>query len=115
MRRASPDPLPTIVMIWIHLCRLKSDDGAVRAGAAHALADAGRRKAVEPRGEALGDRAGAERAAAAMALGKLGNGRAIPFLSAALCTNPDPDVEVRCFAAWLLGVFSQEVVHQGLL
>ncbi len=102
------------VMIWIHLRRLKGDDGGVRARAAHALAEGGSRKAVEPLGEALGDLSWAERSAAAMALGKLGNGRAIPFLSAALCADPDPDVDVRCGAAWALGRIGSEAVFEAL-
>ena len=83
-------------MIWIHLRKLKRSDGVARARAAHALAERGNRKAVEPLGEALGDASWAERSAAAMALGKLGNGRATPFLALAL--GADPDVDVRCVA-----------------
>jgi len=88
-------------MLWIQLRKLRGADSAARVAAAHVLAERGNRKAVEPLGVALEDRAWAERSAAAVALGKIGSGRAQPFLTAALAD--DPEVDVRCSAAWALG------------
>jgi len=99
-------------MLWLQLRKLKSADGEVRAQAAHALAGRGNPKAVKPLGEALEDRAWEQRAAAAMALGKLANGRGAPFLTAAL--RADPDVDVRCSCAWALGCIGGKGVIEAL-
>lgn len=99
-------------MLWLQLRKLKSTDGEVRAQAAHVLAGRGNPRAVTPLGEALEDRTWQQRAAAAMALGKLANGRGVPFLTAAL--RGDPDVDVRCSCAWALGSIGGKGVIEAL-
>ncbi len=99
-------------MLWLHLRKLKSADGAARSKAAHALAERGSRRAVEPLGRALADRDWDDRSAAAIALGKLGNGRGVPFLADGLGT--DPDVDVRCGCAWALGRIGGKAVFEPL-
>ncbi len=88
-------------MLWLHRRKLRSADGEARTRAAHALAEGGSARAVEPLGEALSDRGWDDRSAAAVALGKLANGRGVAFLTPALAE--DPDVDVRCSCAWALG------------
>ena len=65
------------------------------------LAEKGSAKAIGPLSESLADNGWTERAAAAVALGKLGNGRGVDALTTALAG--DDDVDVRCSAAWALG------------
>ncbi len=99
-------------MLWLQLRKLKSEDGAVRTRAAHALAEGGNARAVEPLGHALADLGWDDRAAAAIALGKLANGRGVPFLVDAL--SADPDVDVRCSCAWALGRIGGRAIFDPL-
>ena len=99
-------------MLWIQLRRLRAADGAARARAAHALAERGNAKAIEPLGAALADQSWPDRWAAAAALGKLANGRAIPHLQNAL--SQDAEVDVRCNAAWALGRIGGKTVVEPL-
>jgi HEAT repeat protein len=99
-------------MLWLQLRKLNSEDGAVRTKAAHVLAERGNSRAVEPLGRALADRDWDDRAAAAIALGKLGNGRGVAFLVDGLAA--DPDVDVRCGCAWALGRIGGQSVFEPL-